>query len=325
MAWLDDHPPRTQQFRCPRRERPSGVIGVHTAESFPDETGPDSGAENVADFIRRRSSYGSYHYLADSDSIVHLIRLGCVAYHIATHGLNEHSIGISAATQAHKWDDLDPQWVDATVRNMARAAARAARWLQDEYGITVPARRISLSQARRKEPGFIAHADADPDRRTDPGSSFPWSTFLAYYADEMDGDDMPTAKEIADELANYGTTSLVTGNPSTLLNQIRWGYRRADDAANRSQPVREIRRLVRTLIEMHEDVDTDTILAKLDQMAAEDEQRDHAMADQLEGVAAMVAELDAGNGASATAIVEGIRELLHSGTAPEGESWRGRV
>lgn len=195
MAWLDSHPPRTQQFRCPRRQRPSGIIGVHTAESFPDETGPDTGAEGVANFIRTRSNYGSYHLLSDSDSIIQLIRFECVAYHIATYGFNEHTIGISAATQAAKWNSLGDEWVRKTVRNMALSAARAAKWLKREYNITVPARRLTLAQARRGGKGFLAHGDADPDRRTDPGSTFPWGQFLNDYAAFMRGDtpeeDMP--------------------------------------------------------------------------------------------------------------------------------------
>lgn len=199
MAYLDDHPPRHQQFRCPRRQRPSGIIGVHTAESFPDESGPDTGAENVARFIRDRTNYGSYHLLADSDSIIQLVRFECVAYHIGTHGLNEHTIGISAATQAAKWHTLGAGYRDAMVRNAARAAARAVRWLQDNYGIVVPSRRITLAQALRGERGFLAHGDADPTRRTDPGATFPWGDFLAYYAATMNGeDDMPTPQEIAE-------------------------------------------------------------------------------------------------------------------------------
>lgn len=199
MAWLDDNPPRHQQFRCPRREPPSGIIGVHTAESFPDETGPDTGAENVARFIRDRTKYGSYHDICDSDSVIHLIRYGCVAYHIATFGINEHSYGVSAATQAHKWNDLSNDWVDATVRNMARASARYAKWLKSNHGITVPAHWLTQSQARNKIPGFVRHSTADPDRRTDPGSSFPADKFLQYYSQEMGNDDM----DITDRIKSY--------------------------------------------------------------------------------------------------------------------------
>jgi hypothetical protein len=198
--YLIDHPPRTQQFRCPRRVRPSGIIGVHTAESIGDEIGPDSGAENVARFIANRTTFGSYHLLADSDSIIQLVEFRCVAYHIGTHGLNEHTIGVSAAAQAAKWNTYSKTWREATVRNMARASARAARWLHRTYGITVPARRITLAQALAGHRGFLAHGDADPARRTDPGATFPWTLFLNTYAAEMAGqdpeDDMPALKDM---------------------------------------------------------------------------------------------------------------------------------
>ena len=190
-TYLQDNPPRIQQFRCPRRRAPSGIIGVHTAESIADETGPDTGAENVARFIRDRTNYGSYHDLCDSDSIIQLVPYDCVAYHIGTHSLNEHTYGVSAATQAAKWDSLGDDWVEATVRNMARASARYAKWFQNRYGLTIPARRITLAQALDDVRGFLAHGDADPDRRTDPGKLFPWSMFLSFYKAEMaNGDTM---------------------------------------------------------------------------------------------------------------------------------------
>lgn len=227
-VYLVDNPPRTQQYRCPRRERPSGIIGVHTAESIADEVGPDTGAENVARFIVNRTNYGSYHLLADSDSIIQLVEFGCVAYHIGTHGLNEHTIGISAACQAAKWNTYSAAWRDATVRNMARAAARAARWLKEHYGIMVPARRITLAQALRGEPGFLAHGDADPDRRTDPGRYFPWNDFLGYYAAEMNGDDDMTPeqaqmlKDLHEVVANGNGTQLLRADKADQRVSMRF-------------------------------------------------------------------------------------------------------
>lgn len=187
-AYLIANPPRIRQFR-PRRAALWPVIGVHTAESFPDEVGPDTGAENVARFIRDRTTPGSYHKLSDADSRMELVPFDQAAYHIGTHGLNDRTIGISAATQAAKWDNLSDDYRDAMVRNMARDAADAARWLKAEIGITVPARRITLAQALDGYAGFLAHGDADPARRTDPGKSFPWDLFLTTYADLMAGDD----------------------------------------------------------------------------------------------------------------------------------------
>ena len=51
MAYLDDHPPKRAQQRKPRRERPSGVIVVHTAESAPDTVAPDAGAESGSEIV----------------------------------------------------------------------------------------------------------------------------------------------------------------------------------------------------------------------------------------------------------------------------------
>lgn len=248
MAWLDTHTPNQQQFRCPRRERPSGVIGVHTAESFPDESGIDSGAENVAFFIQRRSNHGSYHDLCDSDSIIQLVEYRCVAYHIATHGLNEHSYGVSAATQAHRWDDLNPRWVAATIHNMARASARYAAWIKRHYGVTIPARRITLAQARNREPGFLAHADADPDRRSDPGQHFPWDMFLADYAVEieedmrLDNEDrewltkqmMATARTVAGNyhLSGFIDINYIDGQPITRDQALERAAKFAGFSAN---------------------------------------------------------------------------------------------
>jgi hypothetical protein len=185
--YLLDHPPATRQYRSPRRATPSGVVVVHTAESFPDERPPDTGAENVAAFIARRTNAGSYHDLVDSDSIIQLVRYSDEAFGDAT-GSNPHAYHVSAATQAAKWSQLGDDWVDATVRNMAAASARYARWLFAQRGILVPARRITRDDSERRVPGFISHALRDPDRRTDPGATFPWGDFITYYAAIMRGD-----------------------------------------------------------------------------------------------------------------------------------------
>jgi hypothetical protein len=188
--YLIDHPPRIRQYRSPRRAKPSGLIVVHTAEWFPDESGPDSGAENCAGFIVRRTNYGSYHHLVDSDSIIQLVRFGDEAFHDAT-GSNPYSYGVSAATQAAKWNTVGTKWRQATVLNMARGSARYARWVKSNYGILIPAKRVTRAESENRKPGFISHAERDPARRTDPGKLFPWTMFLNEYAREM-GSKTPT-------------------------------------------------------------------------------------------------------------------------------------
>lgn len=131
------------------------------------------------------------------------------AYHDGT-GSNPHSYGVSAATMAARWPSLDDDWIDATVRNMARAAARFSRWIKTEYGIVIPARRISRAESERRKPGFLSHAERDPARRTDPGRNFPWGQFLDDYAAFMAG-AIPSTPEDDDMQLNelLGSDDLV--------------------------------------------------------------------------------------------------------------------
>lgn len=183
--YLLDNPPKTRQFRNPRREKPSGVVVVHTAENTPDTTPEDRGAESVASFIADRSDYGSYHALCDSDSVVEMVPPTYEAFHDAT-GSNPHSYGISGATRADRWAQMPDDWRDGCVEMMAVAAARYARWIKSHHGIVIPAKRISRADSEARRPGFISHAERDPARRTDPGAAFPWEQFLDLYAQELD-------------------------------------------------------------------------------------------------------------------------------------------
>ena len=183
-VYLIDHPPASRQYRSPRRETPSGLIVVHTAENTPDTIPEDRGAEAVAAFIANRSDPGSYHVLCDADSIVNLVRYTDEAFHDAT-GSNPHSFGLSAATQAHRWADMPGWWVDGCIENMAAAAAKYARWIAAEHGVIIPPVRVTRDESEARVPGFISHAERDPARRTDPGEGFPWTRFLREFEDQM--------------------------------------------------------------------------------------------------------------------------------------------
>jgi hypothetical protein len=215
-AYLDAHPNRNLAQQRPRRDTPSGVIVMHTAESALDEIGEDTGAEGVARYISERTTYGSYHRLADSDSVVAVARFEMTTYGDGT-GSNDHAIHISFACRAADWPHMSPERRAAFITNGARAAAEAARWLKREHGVTVPARRITRAQSDARVPGFIPHADRDPDRRTDPGATFPWALFLNTYAAEMSGtvpeeDDMLTDQDLDKIAARVWARDLGAGD-----------------------------------------------------------------------------------------------------------------
>lgn len=179
VAYLIENPPHSRQFR-ERRGKYTGCTVVHTAENTPDWVSHDTGAEGVARFIQGRSDPGCYHWLVDSDSIIHMVPLHLACYGDGT-GSNEFAVHVSAATQAAKWNQAPKEWREETVRNMAAASARTARWAKKEHGIIIPAKRITKAESDAGKPGFIAHAQRDPARRSDPGADFPWDMFFHEY------------------------------------------------------------------------------------------------------------------------------------------------
>lgn len=190
--YLEDHPPRQTQFRD-RRAKETGCIVVHTAESVMDTVGPDTGAEAVAAFIRGRTGYGSYHRLCDADSVVKLVRLTKAAYGDGT-GSNEWAIHISFACRTTDWARMSPAKRAAFMTQGAIATAEAMHYLRVHCDVTVPLRRISKAESDAGQPGFIAHGDRDPGRRTDPGEDFPWADFFGAVAARVVRPDAPVER-----------------------------------------------------------------------------------------------------------------------------------
>jgi hypothetical protein len=208
--YLLDHANRLQQYGVVRRfgNKPSGTIVIHTAENIADQIGGDLGAESVARYCTTRDTYGAYHRLVDADSIVKMVPFGYETWHCVP--TNPWSIGISMAVRAGDWNKYGSDYETRVLRNAARAAADAVREVKKNWGVTVPIKHISGAQARAKAPGFVAHGETDPTRRTDPGADFDWPRFLAMVREELaptttqeEEDDMPTAEEIAKAVWNY--------------------------------------------------------------------------------------------------------------------------
>ncbi len=177
LPYLIKNAPARSQFRSPRRSRPSGLTVLHTAESVMDTVGPDTGAENVANFIRTRREAGSYHDLVDSDSALQLVRYGDEAYHDGT-GSNAWSLSISWALAAADWPKLTAERRDAFLRQGAVAFRRQQAWLTSHDYPTTPLRRLTKAQSDAGLAGFIKHGDRDPGRRSDPGMRFPWERWF---------------------------------------------------------------------------------------------------------------------------------------------------
>lgn len=168
--YLYEHPPARSQFIRPRRAPISGVVVVHTTESALDRIAPDTGAENVAGFIARRTDAGSYHEIVDTDSVVRMLPDDVEAFGCAT-GDNPHVWHIALAARSSELSPTDP----ATRQMVATAGRRIALfWERNNRSVTVARRWLTQDQARsRTMSGLINHGTLQPVDRSDAWARHP--------------------------------------------------------------------------------------------------------------------------------------------------------
>ena len=161
--YLFDHPQRVQQYYPSRAGSGwSGGVLIHTAENVMDSVGEDTGAENVAAYITRRTDYGSYHVLADSDSVIQLLPPTATAYHCAASGYNSTTVGVSYACRTV---DLNPDsdWFRKATDLIAAVLVewwRAGGW-DPRAAAFIPA------TDTRVRMGLSTHGEAQPVDRSD--------------------------------------------------------------------------------------------------------------------------------------------------------------
>lgn len=206
---LDNPNPNTQQWAYPRRGnrgKLSGTCIIHTSESAIDHVGPDAGAEGCAGFIARRTDYGSYHTLVDSDSIIEMLPYEYEAWQDSE--TNNWAVGLSCAVRAGEWNTIAVPRRDAIYWNLATAAADFVTYMRTK-GIEVPRVRINGAQARNGIPGFCAHGDSGISR-SDPGVQFEWDRFFKYVDAKLEGTEEEmafTLEEIAQAVWSFKNTN----------------------------------------------------------------------------------------------------------------------
>jgi hypothetical protein len=173
------------------------VVVMHTTESFADLNGPDSGAENVANWFQTNDTFALYHTLVDGDSTVRVVPAGLdgtichTAFHAA--GYNSFTLGCSMAIQAAAWPTLP---ADYSHRLLHRAAAEVALWCKRWNIPPIPK---TKAQVDAGESGISGHGILDPGYRSDPGAGFPWADFVIRVKAAMDSTPLPPGDPSDDE------------------------------------------------------------------------------------------------------------------------------
>ena len=168
------HPTRTRKRRP--GEGPAHLIVIHTSEQPKATT---TSAQSLASFISTpatSTNTASYHYAVDLDDVVPLVDEDDIAYHAPP---NWRGIGIClTGAAARDWTGVT-DGVDDTPE-LELAAAKVADICRRR---SIPVRRLTVEQMRAGERGIVGHVDVSAawgqTNHTDPGTGFPWTSFLA--------------------------------------------------------------------------------------------------------------------------------------------------
>lgn len=184
------------------RVAPIRVIVMHTMESPEGSTT----AEDVARYFQRlpASNPASAHLCVDNNSTVRCVADKDTAW--AAPGANADGLHMELAGRAAQ---TTAQWSDPYSKALLeRAAANAAQWCKT---YNIPARRLTRTQLRAGERGFVGHDDVSvvykKSDHTDPGDYFPWNQFIglvrAYLGQAPPAPGKPTAPPLPNRLLSY--------------------------------------------------------------------------------------------------------------------------
>ncbi|TKJ25210.1 hypothetical protein [Blastococcus sp. CCUG 61487] len=148
----------------------TGCTVLHTSEGVMDTVGPDTGAEALAEYIRGRTTAGSYHDVADSDSNLQLVEYVHGAFHDAT-GSNNWALAIAFVCRTIDWARMSPERRRGFLRQGALAFVRQQQYRRAVKAPLTRLRLITKAESDRGESGFTYHGYRDPGRRTDPGTT----------------------------------------------------------------------------------------------------------------------------------------------------------
>lgn len=160
------------------------VVVIHATDNT-------ASAHDEAQYATHREDQTSAHFYVDSSGIYEALQLENVAFGCFPHG--------NAISVQFELVGLSNRIPDATMRKAAPYVAEVCR----RFGI--PVRKITGAQVAAGVKGICGHLDItnafssiDGGDHTDPGSAFPWGTFINYVGG---GQPAPAANSEDDDMA----------------------------------------------------------------------------------------------------------------------------
>lgn len=215
---------RAQHGYFDGRNRPRWIV-IHDME-YPKRVGAARWCANY--FAGPNAPPKSAHYCIDANETVQSVRDQDGAWHTpgfaAGLEVNRNSIGIEHAGYANQ---SAAEWADAySSAELERSAALTAS-LATRLKIPT-SRRLTVNEIQSGQPGFAGHVDftraTGSGSHTDPGTHFPWDTYLARVRAHQSGEASqaeasPLRTIVLATAAGIGIWALL--NPSQAQRAIR--------------------------------------------------------------------------------------------------------
>ncbi|SCL21516.1 peptidoglycan recognition protein family protein [Micromonospora inyonensis] len=283
-------------------------------------TSNDASAEQEASYATRRTDEVSAHFYVDADSVIQSLDTRARAGHAGSSTGNENAIAVEI-TGVNGW--TREQWLQRVAWDrLAQVLAVVCR----EYDIAPRRATVVEMTSNPRVRAFYGHDDMrrawGGTTHTDPGPNFPWDHLLTKVQHALAGedDDMPSADEVAAEVWSqpYRDYNLppVDGKPAVRPTSAILLDARTDAARTRAE-VTALRSEVRALIDAQQGVDGRAILARLDEHAQAERERDEAAARRDADLLALVQQGQDGT-LDAAEVLRRMGELL--ATAGQGQA-----
>lgn len=240
-------------------------------------TSNDASAADEAAYATRRTDGTSAHLYVDDTTVVQSLDTSVRAGHAGSDHGNSHAIAVEI-TGGNGW--TRKRWLASVAWNdLGRALAAVIRRHWPDGSFKVRRATVAEMKANPKVKAFYGHDDMrrawGGTDHTDPGPNFPWDRLFSavntYLIDPSTsaGDDMPTAKEIADAVLGRKFREYVDENGNTVrdfrtVSDLLWATHRGVIRNGAEQKLRD-----EAILAAVQGLDTAAVLGRIDTLAGQ--------------------------------------------------------